>query len=389
MLKVGQEEIDAIAAVMNSGQLFRYHAGGQCETFESRCAAYTGVRHVALCSSGTAALTAALAGLGIGPGDEVIVPAHTYMATAIAVLAVGAIPVIVDIDESIMLSPDALEAAIGPRTRAVIPVHMWGALCDMDRILEIAKRRNLFVVEDACQCIGGFYRGRAAGAMGHAGAFSLNYFKNVTCGEGGAVLTNDDTVHNRARCMIDPCSFYWEGRDTAFTPFVNCGSRASELQGAMLHVQLDRLPGLLESLRKNKAQLLQQTADLGLTPTPRHSPDGECATALMFLLPTAAAAERFAASARCTILFKTGRHTFTEWDPILNRSGAHHPALNPFTLPQNASCRMEYSKEMFPKSRDILARTVSIGLSPADTPAALEARVATIRAAAAAAGVID
>src|SRR5207237_6629818 len=135
MLQVGQEEIAAVSRVIKSKRLFRYTKDSECERFEKRYAKFLAVKHVHLTSSGTTALTAALAGLGIGPGDEVIVPAHTFMATAVAVLAVGAIPVIVDIDESIMMDPAAFEAAIGPYTRAVIPVHMWGSVCDMDAIM--------------------------------------------------------------------------------------------------------------------------------------------------------------------------------------------------------------------------------------------------------------
>jgi dTDP-4-amino-4,6-dideoxygalactose transaminase len=310
VIKVGQEEIDAVADTIRSGKLFRYHEGSACEMFEKRYAEYLDARHVALCSSGTAALTAALVGLGIGPGDEVLVPAHTYMSTAIAVLAVGAIPVIVEVDESITIDPEAVRGAVGPRTRAVIPVHMWGALCDMAAILAVAERESLLVVEDACQCVGGRYRGRAAGVMGHAGAVSFNYYKNMTCGEGGAVITGDDLVAQRARCMIDPCSFYWEGRQEGFVPFLNSGSRLSELQAAMLNAQLDRLPALLAELREVKERILDATFGMGLTPTPRHSPEGECATALMYLLPSKIAAETFSEAVSGTILLDTGRHTF-------------------------------------------------------------------------------
>jgi dTDP-4-amino-4,6-dideoxygalactose transaminase len=148
MYIVGQEEIDAIARVIRDGSLFRYGIGGECDRFEQRYTDYLGSRHVVLTASGTFALTAAVSALGIGPGDEVLVPAHTYMATAMAVLAAGAIPVIVDVDESITIDPHAIEDAIGPRTRAVIPVHMWGAACDMDAIMEIAARHDLLVLED-------------------------------------------------------------------------------------------------------------------------------------------------------------------------------------------------------------------------------------------------
>ena len=155
--------------------------------------------HFALAASGSNALAAAMIAVGLGPGDEVLIPAHTYMATATSVLAVGAIPVIVDIDESITISPKAVEAAIGPRTRAVVPVHMWGAASDMDAIMDIAARRNLIVIEDACQGVGGGYKGRKFGSIGHIGAFSFNYYKNMTSGEGGGVSVNDDRLAKRAQ----------------------------------------------------------------------------------------------------------------------------------------------------------------------------------------------
>ncbi len=382
MLTIGREEANAVARVIESGKIFRYDPEGECGKFERRYGEFLGVQNVILCSSGSAALTAALGGIGIGPGDEVIVPSHTFMATAIAVLAVGAIPVIVEIDESITLDPEALSEAIGPSTRAVMPVHMWGALCDMDSILRIAKEHNLYVVEDACQCVGGFYKGQAAGTMGDVGAYSFNYYKNMTCGEGGAVVTHDDDAFQRVGCMIDPCSFYWEGREESFRPFVNCGSRASEFEGAILNEQLNRLPSLLQILRKQKAQVLEETAASGLTPSPRHSPDGECATCVKYFLPTAEAAEAFAEDTDGRILADTGRHNYTEWDPVLDRLGSHHPALNPYNLPQNANCRMEYSKDMCPKSLDILGRTVSIGLKPDRTDEELEALIAAINTAA-------
>src|SRR5664279_5888182 len=194
MYIVGQEEIDAITRVIRSGALFRYGIGSECDRFEQRYAKYLGSKHFALAASGSNALVAAMIGVGLGPGDEVLIPAHTYMATATSVLAVGAIPVIVDIDETLTIDPKAVEAAIRPRTRAVVPVHMWGAACDMASIMDIARRHNLLVIEDACQGVGGGYEGKKFGTIGNAGCFSFNYFKNMTAGEGGGVAMNDDTV---------------------------------------------------------------------------------------------------------------------------------------------------------------------------------------------------
>lgn len=364
MLRVGQKEVDAIAKVILSGKVFRYNIGGECARFEKRYAEALGVKHVWMTSSGTTALTAALGALGIGPGDEVLVPACTYMATAVSVVAVGAIPVIVDIDDTITISPAAIEAAVGPRTRAVIPVHMWGLTCDLDAILAIARKRKLLVIEDACQCVGGAYKGKPIGSFGHAAAFSFNYYKNMTCGEGGAVVTNDDTVAERARCMIDCCNFYWTGRKEGVVPFIANGSRASELEGAMMNAQLDRLPAMIRTLRKQKKRILAATAKTGLKPVRANSLDWECGTHVMYTLPTAEQAERFRELVGGTICGKTGRHVYTEWDQIFSHQGAHHPALNPFRLPQNRACRRKYTKDMCCRSLDILNRTVMLGNHP-------------------------
>lgn len=379
MYVAGEPEIEAIAKVIRSGRLFRYMEGSQCARFEKRYAKFLGVEHVHLTSSGTAALTAALTGLGVGPGQEVIVPVHTYMATAVAVLAAGAIPVIVDVDESVTLDPDALADAIGPRTTAVIPVHMWGLPCDMDRIMRVARRHKLRVLEDACQAVGGGYEGRMLGSIGHAGAFSFNYYKNMTCGEGGAVVTNDRAVASRAKCHVDCCGYYWTGRKGDVVPFVASGSRASELEGAMLNAQLDRIKSVVRTLRRQKKRILKQTARTGLVPNPRHSPDFECGTQVMYLLPSAGQAERFAKETGGTVAGKTGRHNSTEWDPVLRHSGSPHPQMDPFKLPANRACRKSYDPRNWSRSLEILNRTVMIPTQLERTEAEVESLIGTIR----------
>lgn len=364
MYRVGQPEIDALAAVIKSGKLFRYNDTSQCALFEKNYAKYLGVEHTHLCASGTNALTAGLSALGLGPGDEVIVPAHTYMASGAAVLAVGAIPVIADIDDSITLCPDAFENAIGPRTRAVVPVHMWGQPCNMDAIMKIAKKKKLLVIEDACQAVGGSYEGKKCGSIGHVGAFSFNYFKNMTCGEGGAIVTNDSTVSQRARCMIDCCGFYWTGRNNDVIPFIANGARASELEGAMLNVQLKRLPEMIRLMRKQKKRVLASGKKAGLIAARANSLDHECGAYNMFTFASAENAQKFAGLVGCGIAGKTGRHTYTEWDQFFTHQGGPHPALNPFNLPQNKKCRKNYSKAMCAPSLDILGRTVMIPNHP-------------------------
>jgi dTDP-4-amino-4,6-dideoxygalactose transaminase len=385
MYVIGQEEIDAVTRVLRSKALFRYGVGNECERFERRYANYLGAKHFALAASGSNALAAAMAALGIGPGDEVIIPSHTYMATATSVLSVGAIPVIADIDESLTLDPVALQKTIGPRTRAVVPVHMWGTACDMDAIMAVAKENDLFVIEDACQGVGGGYKGKKFGAFGDAGCFSFNYYKNMTSGEGGGVAVNDDAIAERVRCGIDPCHFYWQGRTDGVKPFVANGARATEITGALLNVQLDRLDGMVTAMRRERDTILSRTeslGNLGLKPAPLHSPTDDCGAQVLYTLPSADVASRFSSFFPSVVAGKTGRHNYTEWDQVLMGEGAAHAAMNPFNLPQNAECRRTYSKDMCARSLEILDRTVMIPTHPEHGPRDIEDIVHNIHAAA-------
>ncbi|HEX3847448.1 MAG TPA: aminotransferase class I/II-fold pyridoxal phosphate-dependent enzyme [Steroidobacteraceae bacterium] len=370
MYIIGQEEIDALAQVINSKGLFRYGIGHECERFEQRYAEWLGAKHFSLAASGSYALTAAMIGVGLGPGDEVLVPAHTYMASATSVLAVGAIPVIVDIDESVTISPAAIEAAIGPRTRAVIPVHMWGTVCDMDKIMEIARRRKLIVIEDACQGVGGSYKGRKLGTMGDIGAYSFNFYKNMSAGEGGGVVTNDEAVHRRVNCAIDPCHAFWTGRKEDAMPFAGNGARASEFMGAIMNVQLDRIDSIIAAMRRERDAInagIKPALELGLKLAPLHSKEYDCATNVFLTLPTAQSADSFVRTFPSVIAGKTGRHTYTEWDQVLMGAGAAHPAMNPYNMPANAECRKAYSRDMCAKSLEILNRTVLVPTHPQHT----------------------
>ncbi len=382
MYRIGQTEIDAVAGVVKSGKAFRYGIGTECNRFEERYAKKLGTKYCVQTASGTNALTAALIGIGIGPGDEVLVPACTYMASAVAVLAVGAIPVVVDIDESITLSPAAIEQAIGPRTRAVMPVHMWGLACDMKSIMRIARKHKILVIEDACQAVGGGYEGKMLGAIGHIGCFSFNYYKNMSCGEGGAVVTRNKQYLDRVLCATDCCQFYWEGRDPKNVGFTANGARASEFEGAILNAQLDRIDGMVKTMRAQKKRILKETANTGLVSIPYHSLDYECGTHVMYRFETPEQADRFAELAQGTVALKTGRHVYTRWNPVLQHMGAHHPALNPFLMKENADCRMAYSLDMCQASLDILARSVFVGTHPDRRRADVTAQIQRIKAAA-------
>lgn len=307
------------------------------------------------------------------------------MATATSVLSVGAIPVIVDVDESSTLDPNAVADTVGPRTKAVIPVHMWGAACDMDAIMRIAGERGLLVLEDTCQGIGGGYGGRMLGTIGHAGACSFNYYKNISGGEGGGVVTGNAEIDKRVACAIDPCHYYWTGRTGDFMPFASNGARAPEFLGAILNAQLDRLPDMMTRMRAEKKRILAGTRhldNLGLKPTRMNSPDHERGTHVMYTLPTAEAADRFVEIMPAVIAGKTGRHTYTEWDQVLMGEGAGHPAMNPYSMPANAACRREVTTDMFPRSLEILARTVMIPTDPRHDDEVIEKTVRGVEAAA-------
>ena len=207
------------------------------------------------------------------------------------------------------------------------------------------------------------------GAIGDAGAYSFNYYKNITAGEGGMFVTDDYRAYQRGSITIDCCRFYWDGRDPALKPFTANGSRASEVSGAILNVQLGRLPAMIGKMREQKKRILRETSETGLKPIRANDLGGECGSYVMYTFEEARQAEAFAKRMGGFVTAKTGRHVYTEWDPIFDHRGAHHPALNPFNLKENKGLRMHYTKGMCARSLDILNRTAAFGTHPAYTAA--------------------
>ncbi|MEE9381703.1 MAG: aminotransferase class V-fold PLP-dependent enzyme, partial [Hyphomonadaceae bacterium] len=254
MPNVGFKEWWAVGRAIADGEMLRYNDSGRfTQKFEEKIGAMIGAKHVITVNGGTSALTCCLAAAGIGPGDEVLVPAYTWMATAAAAVMVGAVPVLVDIDESLTIDPADIEAKITPLTKAIIPVHMINVPCDMDAIMAIAKKHNLVVIEDACQAVGVQYKDRYCGAIGDAGAFSFNKYKNMNIGEGGAVITSDDRLFARARNYHD-LGAPMRGHDETYNEktFVGGNMRATEIEGAMLGAQLKKLQPMLNKLKKQR-----------------------------------------------------------------------------------------------------------------------------------------
>lgn len=369
----GREE-DAVLGVLRSKRLFRYYgvnAGpSKVEELESRFASKMGVRHALAVASGTTALTSALAGLGVGPGDEVIVPAYTWISTAAAVIAVGAVPVIAEVDDSLTLDPADTENKLTDSTKVILPVHMRGAPSDMGAIKEIATKYGIRLLEDTAQADGGSFEGRMLGSIGDAGIFSLQFNKILTSGEGGVVTTSDPIVYERALMYHDVAA-----SQRADIPVnsamlgINC--RMSELQGAVALVQLEKLDALLADMRRNKAAIKNAVSGAveraGGKFRRLTDPAGDTAIALIFFMPTAEKA-KLAASALAaegvstSVLFEPDHsdyHIYYHWTPVLHKR--YWANEGPWDWHKGA---IEYSQDMCPQSLELLGRAVHIDVSP-------------------------
>lgn len=391
MYRIGAEEADEVRKVIESKQMFRVGdpASGHLQEvvrFEDEWARTIGSDY-ALCVSGggTAALLCALAAMEIGPGDEVIVPAYTWMATATCVLAAGAIPVFADIDETLMLDPEDVKAKLTPQTKAVIPVHLVGRPCNLERLIEVTKPHGIRILEDCCQADGGSYRGKRLGTWGDAGAFSFNDFKIITSGEGGALVTNDKRLYERAFIYHDSgAAFRPNAGDLEEPIFVGHQFRATEVMGAILRMQLQRMDGILADLRRVK-RTIEDAVDgrNGLTITPSNDRDGDCGVNVAFSFASEEKARAFATAPGVagSLPIDSGKHVYTNWTPVFEKRVGHHPDVNPFNHPKNQGLRQNYTPDMCAKTLDILKRTVYLLVNPDATEAEVQARIAACLAA--------
>jgi dTDP-4-amino-4,6-dideoxygalactose transaminase len=364
MRRTGPREMAAVARVMGRGQFSRY--GGKSpsvtDRFETELAAAVGAWHALAVNSGTSALMCALVGAGIGPGDEVLVPAYTWVSSAAAALLVGAVPVLVDIDDSLTIDPAGIAEMCTEFTKAIIPVHMNNLVCDMDPIMQFARQHDLVVVEDACQAAGVMYRGRRVGAIGDVGAFSFNQHKNITSGEGGAIVTDDEAIAVRAGMYHDVGSYIRpRAVTTELAPFVGMNLRMPEQSSAMLRPQLRRVDQQM-ARRRRRRELMIEALESSTSFTGRvvrhHSPDDAVALAVQF--DDEADAVQFSRNRGVTRLIESGRHVFVNWQPIQDRR-THDPRVDPWARHPR---EIDYSSERYATTLDILARSCSIGLPP-------------------------
>jgi 8-amino-3,8-dideoxy-alpha-D-manno-octulosonate transaminase len=367
------EEKTAVLRVLDKKRVFRFLPSGiedsEASQLEAGYREFTGRAHALAVSSGTAALIAGLVGAGVGPGDEVIVPAYTYIATAAAVIAARAVPVIAEIDQSLNLDPTDLERKITPFTKAVIPVHMRGVPARMDEIMAIARRAKLRVIEDVAQANGGAYRGKMLGSIGDVGCFSLQQYKVITAGEGGVVVTDDKEILARCGMAHDSAIRFWQ-RESSIPGFPGENYRLSELAAALALAQFRKMPSILERLRAVKARVVSQIRHVpGITLQDVPDPEGDCGIALIFFCPSADGAKEFSAALKAegipngTMYDNTiaDRHIYRNWDYVMAKRGAT-PAGCPWTCGAYHG-NVEYSQDMCPRSLELLGRAVSMTLS--------------------------
>ncbi|MBI5590512.1 MAG: DegT/DnrJ/EryC1/StrS family aminotransferase [Deltaproteobacteria bacterium] len=382
----GDEERKEVQDVLDTGVLFRYgfdqarRGHWKARTFEEELTKRLGSCYAHLCSSGTSALSIALAACGVGAGDEVIVPPFTFVASVEALLAAGTIPVFAEIDETLCLDPRSVRAAITPRTRAVMPVHMCGAMARIDELKTICDEKKLVLIEDTCQSLGATHAGKSAGTFGHAGCFSFDPVKTVTCGEGGAVITSDQEIYFQAQAYADHGHDHiGPDRGLEAHPFLGMNYRISEMNAAVGLAQLRKLDAILATQRAHK-RILKEA--LGQYPQVRFRviPDeaGDSATFLSFFLEDEDQARRIAGSLGaagmdgCFYWYDNNWHYLRKWDHFKQMKSL---ARLPFHLQETCP---DYSKVFLPQSDRIMSRTLSLQIKLSWTPEALQKRVEII-----------
>lgn len=387
------EERKEINDVMDTGILMRYGFEEQrkglwkAKELEQALCAKLKVPYAQLTSSGTSALTTVMAGLGIGAGDEVIMPTFTFVASFESVFSVGATPVLVDIDDTLTLDPIAVEAAITPRTKAVMPVHMCGAMADLDALKAICEQHQLILLEDACQAFGGSYKGRALGTIGQAGVFSFDFVKTITCGEGGGIVTHDPDLYQRCDAYSDHGHDHLGlDRGADLHPFIGYNYRISELHAAVGLAQLRKLDQFLTIQRSTK-KIFKDALRTIPEVTFRRLPDedGDTGTFLGFFLPDEDKARKVTAAMKAAGLatfyyYDNNWHYIRKWDHfkqlrVLNRfSKELEQAMERYTTQQfpasdalikRCICtpiNLSWSDELIREKADLLVNAVKKGL---------------------------
>ena len=366
----GAEERKELEDVMQTGIFFRYNHENlrndiwKAKDFEEEVKKITKAKYAHAVSSGSAAVIAALASAGIGAGDEVIVPPFTYVASIEAVLLVGAIPVFAEIDETLCLSAEGIKKVLTPKTKGICLVHMCGGMADMDAIMSIVKEHNLILVEDAGQAFGAFYKGTSVGLFGNAGCYSFDFFKIATAGEGGVLVTNDESTYKLADSYTDHGHDHiGSNRGMEQHPIIGFNYRISEMHAAVGKVQTQRVPDVIKRNNKNKkllTALLSKTE--GISFATLADPDGDSATFLNMFLPDTAAAKAVvdemnkAGIGGFNYWFINMYHFINQWDHVKQLKTASKLPVELLGSPH------DYKNLDLPKSQEVIGRLISFGI---------------------------
>ncbi len=370
---IGEEEKKGLLEVIESGYLFRYGSDdnpnfkAKVYSLETEFAKLSGVRYAVAVNSGTTALLVALGGLGIGPGDEVIVPGYTFVASISSIIYARAIPILAEIDESFNLDPDDVQRKITSRTKAIMAVHMLGNPARLDKLKKIADEHNLILLEDAAQAGGASYKGKPIGSIGNAGCFSFNIFKTITAGDGGMVITDNEQLYKRFFAFHDQGhSPMRKSVDVGKRPFVGLDFRMTELTAAVVLAQLKKLEKIITTLRSNKRRFKDGIADIkGIKFRDITDPDEECATVMTIILPSKEVAGKIAHKLGTTVVQKSGWHVYSNMEHILNQRTITKEGC-PFTCPYYKGPKQNYYKGMLPRTDDLLSRSINIGIGISD-----------------------
>jgi len=364
----GDEERKELNDVLESGVLMRYGFDGarnghwKALELEKAITETFGCKYAQLTSSGTSALTTALSALGVGYGDEVIMPTFTFVASFEAVISVGAIPVLADVDETLTLDPNAVRAAITPKTKCIMPVHMCGSMAWLDELKAICSEHQLVLLEDACQSIGGTYKGQHLGTIGDAGTFSFDYVKTITCGEGGVVMTNRQDVFTSSDGYTDHGHDHkGVDRGADLHPFIGYNYRISELHAAVGLAQIKKLDRILAINKANNKLLrsyLEQIPEISFRVVPDEA--GDSCTFLSWFLPTEEMTQAVVTELKTQGIyggnfywFDNNWHYIRKWDHLKNAT-----ALNGIS-PVLRDALQKLSTQSFPASDGIMSRCIS------------------------------
>ncbi|TAE73897.1 MAG: DegT/DnrJ/EryC1/StrS family aminotransferase [Bacteroidetes bacterium] len=368
----GVEERKEVNDVLETGILFRYNHDvprkGHWKTreFENQLAQFNGVKHALACSSGSTAVAIAMAACGIGLGDEVIVPPFTYIATVEGALLAGALPIFAEIDETLCISPEGLKKAITPKTKALVLVHMCGSMAKIEEIMQICEANNITIIEDTAQGLGASYKGKPAGTFGKVGTFSFDFFKIITCGEGGAMITNDTNLYHRADQFSDHGHDHiGDNRGAEGHPLIGFNYRLGEMNAAVGVAQMRKIDYILAQQRKNK-KILHDTLAQFPEITFRHIPDvnGDAATFMDFFLPNeeltrkavkALIEEGVPALTGVQYWYDNNFHYIKNWEHLRNLTSAAPIYANIVPTPQDYNNYKEY----LPITENLMARLIS------------------------------